>query len=335
MEYKHISATELSQGTGITRSTIYAYLQGRTAPSIDRINILAKYLNVNPQWLRGYNAPIQEELEQKVTEETIYIIANTMRDDFILHAATADKELARIVYTQLKEDYRGTNYEDDLHVLEYTHEITLGLLNGRFKHSADDPRRNNLKKPYPNNLLQALADNSPEIENLLATPITIDIERGLEHALSTLLDSEQELLRLLYQEGKPLREISNLWECTHQNVSALKQRAFAKLLSEPCIRYIQHGKEGYATLLAEQEKQAAPADDKASILIEDLNLTTLSLNALTKKGYKTVADLVPLTKKEISLIRKLGNRSICDVAQALENIGVCHTAWSEFLHKDS
>ena len=335
MEFKQISAADLSKNTNIAQSTIYAYLQGRIVPRADKITIIAKYLDVNALWLRGYNAPMQEGLEQKITAETIYIIANTMREDFILHTATTDKDLAAIVYTQLKDGFRGTSYEDDLQILEFSHEQTLGLLNGYFKYTTDDCRRSNLSKPYPRKLLQELTDISPETASILTDPITDDMERGIEYAISTLLVSEQEVIRLLYKERKPVREISEQWGCSYQNVSAMKQRALLKLLSPPCFGYIQHGKNGFANLVAEQKKQTAPTECESSISLSDLNLSTHSLNALTKKGYKTVTDITLLTKKEISLIRNLGNRSIIEVAEALERIDVCNTAWLEFLHKKS
>ena len=59
----------------------------------------------------------------------VYIVANTMHEDFFIHAATADKDLADAVYAKLADEYRGTDYEKDLELLEFNDKIALDLLN--------------------------------------------------------------------------------------------------------------------------------------------------------------------------------------------------------------
>ena len=335
MEYKLLTATDIAVGTGISVATMYAYINGRYTPDIDRIKTLAKYFNVSELWLLGYDVPMREEIDPKESEPKVYIVANTLREDFRLHTATTDKELAEAVYMKLKNRYLGTDFEDDLKILEFGYENSLDLLNGHLNDITEDCLRSPLIKEYPYNLLVALAEVNPDAVTIPTERISLDIEEGLEYALSTLLESEHKVLRLRYQERKRLREIGEYWQCTHQNVSALEQRALTKLLTEPRLGYIQHGKKGYDKFLAQTDEQAQPTTTEVAVSLSDLNLPTLALNALTKKGYKMVSDLIPLTKKEISVIRNLGPRSICDIAQALENIGICNTAWSEYLHKSS
>ena len=50
----------------------------------------------------------------------IYIVANSMREDFIIHAATTNEELAQAVHTKLKKKFSGTEYCDDLEILKFS-----------------------------------------------------------------------------------------------------------------------------------------------------------------------------------------------------------------------
>ena len=52
-----------------------------------------------------------------------------MREDFIIHAATADKELAETVYAKLYDEYHCTDYEKDLEILEFSDKDALDLIN--------------------------------------------------------------------------------------------------------------------------------------------------------------------------------------------------------------
>lgn len=59
----------------------------------------------------------------------IYIIANTMNEDFIIHAATTSEELAQAVHTKLKKKFSGTDYCDDLEILKFSDADAIELLN--------------------------------------------------------------------------------------------------------------------------------------------------------------------------------------------------------------
>ena len=330
---QRLLVADIAKYTGIPVSSIYDYIAGRNNPPIDRVLILAKYFNVSELWLLGYEVPMKDPLKQKEPPAKIYVVANALREDFILHTATTDKELAEVVYTQLKNRYIGTTYEDDLKILEFDSEHAHRFLSGHAQDVTEGSSRNDLAKTYPNNILYAMADLSPDTENIPKDNITDDIALGLEHALSTLMEREQEVLQLRYQKRKLLRDISEQWGCSVQNVNAIEQRALSKLLSPARLGYIQHGKRGYAKLLAQLEAQTAPTEHQSETPLIELNISSRSIKALSKKGYVSVADIYPLTKKEISLIRNIGPGAIIEIAQALESIGVCNTAWSELVQK--
>lgn len=332
---QQLRVADIAKYTDIPLNTLYYYISGKSEPSIDRIIVLAKYFNVSELWLLGHEVPMIDPLKQKRASEKIYVIANTLREDFILHTATTDEELAKAVYMQLKSHYTGTIYEDDLKILEFCNEDAQRLLNGNMLDITEGYHRNELAQNYPNNLLQAIADMSPDTENIPTNNITEDIVLGLEYALSTLMEREQEVLQLRYREHTLLREIGERWGCSVQNINAIELRALSKLLSPTRLGYIQHGKRGYAKLLAQIKIQTAPTEYQSEIPLKDLGVGQRSINALAKKGYVAVGDIAPLTKKEISAIRNLGLQSIVEIAEALERVGVCNTEWSEFLQKES
>lgn len=57
---------ELSEKTGISKSTISQYMSGYSKPKQDRIYLLAKALNVSEAWLLGYD--VSSERKEPVPE---------------------------------------------------------------------------------------------------------------------------------------------------------------------------------------------------------------------------------------------------------------------------
>ena len=65
---------------------------------------------------------------------TVYVIANMRQEDFIIRAVTADKEMADSMYAKLTDKYRGTEFESDLEMLEFSQEDSFSLLEqGRYQ----------------------------------------------------------------------------------------------------------------------------------------------------------------------------------------------------------
>lgn len=78
---RDMSAIELSEQTGIPKSSISQYMSGYAKPKQDRIYLICKALDISEPWLIGYdvemedpknNSPIQldeaEQLQSKVNE---------------------------------------------------------------------------------------------------------------------------------------------------------------------------------------------------------------------------------------------------------------------------
>jgi len=68
LDFRNMKATELSELTGINKSTISQYLSNEYVAKRDRIELFAKILNVNEAWLIGYDVPMetnnQDDLEE-------------------------------------------------------------------------------------------------------------------------------------------------------------------------------------------------------------------------------------------------------------------------------
>lgn len=75
MRIREIKAVDLSQKTGIPKSSISQYLSGHVEAKTDRNYLLAKALNVDPVWLSGYDVPMEEFKAEPFSEE----IANRIK----------------------------------------------------------------------------------------------------------------------------------------------------------------------------------------------------------------------------------------------------------------
>lgn len=61
LKYNRMSAKELSDKTGIPKSSISQYMSGYAKPKQDRIYLIAKALHVDEAWLIGYDVPMVKE----------------------------------------------------------------------------------------------------------------------------------------------------------------------------------------------------------------------------------------------------------------------------------
>ncbi len=66
------------------------------------------------------------------------------------------------------------------------------------------------------------------------------------------------------------------------------------------------------------EEQPAITHEILRLTVQELNLPTRIVNALERSGYKTVADLIAIDKKEIAKVRNLGEKSLKIIEIALK-----------------
>ena len=79
LDSRNMKATELSELTGVNKSTISQYLSKEYEPKRDRLELFAKTLNVNETWLTGYDVPME--------------INSSSNDSFIEEYELNDEEL--------------------------------------------------------------------------------------------------------------------------------------------------------------------------------------------------------------------------------------------------
>lgn len=61
MEMRNMKAVDLSEKTGIGKSSISQYRNGIVNPKQDRIYLMAQVLNVNEMWLMGHDVPMERQ----------------------------------------------------------------------------------------------------------------------------------------------------------------------------------------------------------------------------------------------------------------------------------
>lgn len=64
MSKKNINQAELSTLSTIRASSISDYINGKYSPKQDKVDLLAKALNVNPAWLLGYDVPMENKIKE-------------------------------------------------------------------------------------------------------------------------------------------------------------------------------------------------------------------------------------------------------------------------------
>lgn len=74
LKKKNISQTKLVELTGLNKSAISSYLNGKYEPKRDAVEIMAKTLDVSPTWLAGFDVPMDAETPYYNSETGILTI---------------------------------------------------------------------------------------------------------------------------------------------------------------------------------------------------------------------------------------------------------------------
>lgn len=69
MKARGVRAAELCRRTGISKSTMSAYINGRNAPNANRLHLIAVALDVQEAWLLGYNVPMERPVREDATAQ--------------------------------------------------------------------------------------------------------------------------------------------------------------------------------------------------------------------------------------------------------------------------
>lgn len=80
MGYRNITPKELSDKTGIPKSSISQYMSGYTKPKQDRIFLICKALGINEAWLIGYDVPMEGEISPPMTSNSATLTQKDEKD---------------------------------------------------------------------------------------------------------------------------------------------------------------------------------------------------------------------------------------------------------------
>lgn len=112
--------TELSERTGISKSSISEWLNGRYEAKADKIVLIAKALNVNESYLIGLDVPMENEVEQSTTKTILDNIFNKLekpRQEIVINTAqeqldeqNKEKTIKLFPYNVKEKLSAGTGY---------------------------------------------------------------------------------------------------------------------------------------------------------------------------------------------------------------------------------
>ena len=103
MATKGVKAVELSEKTGIPKSSISYYLSGTNVPKQDRVYLLAKALEVSEAWLLGYDVPAARTEAQKKNDELVQVVAQLRKDPEFFEVVKLLAELPASDYASIKQ----------------------------------------------------------------------------------------------------------------------------------------------------------------------------------------------------------------------------------------
>ena len=94
---------DLSERTGIPKSMISYYLNGKTKPKADRIFLISKELGVSEAWLLGYDVPKNRTEEQKKNDDLVSVIAKLRKDPEFFEVVSDLASLPTAEYASIKQ----------------------------------------------------------------------------------------------------------------------------------------------------------------------------------------------------------------------------------------
>lgn len=106
LAYADMKAVDLARATGISEATISQYRSGYSTPKRDRLALIAEKLGVNPVWLLGLDAEMQEKAPDPATPAAEMIADTLMIEVYQLRKSVSDdrfRAYIRALATLIKE----------------------------------------------------------------------------------------------------------------------------------------------------------------------------------------------------------------------------------------
>ena len=84
LEESSLKPADIARLSEISESTISQYRSGYSKPKRDRMEVLARLLNVNPMWLDGYDVPKERNADREAYKEYLFAHYDFDHDDIAL-----------------------------------------------------------------------------------------------------------------------------------------------------------------------------------------------------------------------------------------------------------
>ena len=94
---------ELSEATGIPKSMISYYLNGKTKPKADRIYKISMALDISEVWLMGYDVPMKRTEASKKGDDLVAIISRMRKDPDFFEVVSILASLPPAEYASIKQ----------------------------------------------------------------------------------------------------------------------------------------------------------------------------------------------------------------------------------------
>ena len=170
--------------------------------------------------------------------------------------------------------------------------------------------------PYPDGLISEIGG--------ISLPLNDDQLAGLQHALTTLKDKEQKILKLRFEEGSTWVQVGKQLGISSSRVQQLAARAIRKLQHPNRSIFLRYGLDGTRTF-RESQINGAISEDLRALPIPELGLPTRVANALLKADLKTVGqvyDMLMIRTEELMRLRNFGASSTVELLKKLREYGI-------------
>lgn len=96
------SQSDLAAASGLNKSTISRYMSGNVEPKMKAVVALARALDVDYQWLYGYDVPKVRTPEQKKNDDLVKVVAQLRKDPEFFDVVSMLAELPADQYASIK-----------------------------------------------------------------------------------------------------------------------------------------------------------------------------------------------------------------------------------------
>ena len=140
----------------------------------------------------------------------------------------------------------------------------------------------------------------------------------------TLTEQEKKCVFLYFRNGMSYREIGDVCHLSAERIRQIVKKAERKLRNPTRFNFIRYGYEGNVERLT-PKYELTEEDRRADLLnteIEEMDFSVRTFNCLKRAGINTVQELTQKTEDEMIKIRNLGKKSLDEVKNKLEEMGL-------------